>query len=205
MAHEEGGTMSAPQFKRLSSRAVALLVDDVDTDQIIPARYLTVTDKDGLGEGLFSGWRYDADGNPDPEFPLNQPGAESAKILIAGRNFGCGSSREHAAWALLAEGYRAVVAPSFADIFRGNALKNGLLVVELDSQLHADLVEQVQADPEAELTIDLPEQVIRMPNGEQARFPIDGFSKQCLLEGVDSLGYLLKMEPQIRRYEADHE
>ncbi len=196
--------MRAPQIARLTSHAALLPIDDVDTDQIIPARYLKVTDKNGLGEGLFAGWRYGDDGQPDPEFPLNRPEVEEAKILIAGRNFGCGSSREHATWALMAQGFRAVIAPSFADIFRGNSLKNGLLVVELDREFHGKLVDQVRGDPAAEITIDLREQLVTLPEGNRARFPIDGFSKRCLLEGIDSLGYLLMMEPHIEAYEAEH-
>lgn len=196
--------MSTPRITELTSRAVLLPIDDVDTDQIIPARYLKVTDKSGLGQGLFAGWRYTDDGEPDPDFPLNHPNAGGAQILIAGRNFGCGSSREHATWALLAEGFRAVIAPSFADIFRGNSLKNGLLVVEMDRAIHDRLVEQLQRDPAAEINIDLRQQLVTLPDGEQARFPIDAFSKGCLVEGIDSLGYLLKMEPQIEAYEAEH-
>lgn len=196
--------MTPPQFTRLTSHVVPLFMDDVDTDQIIPARYLKVTDKQGLGEGLFAGWRYDSRGRLDPEFPLNREQAEGAQILLTGRNFGCGSSREHATWALLAQGFRAVIAPSFADIFRSNCLKNGLLVVELDSQIHEGLAAQVEADPMVEVTIDLREQTVTLPGGEQARFPLDGFSKRCLLEGIDSLGYLLQMEEHIQAYEANH-
>ncbi|MDX1600184.1 MAG: 3-isopropylmalate dehydratase small subunit, partial [Anaerolineales bacterium] len=154
--------MSPPQFKRLTSHAVLLPIDDVDTDQIIPARYLKVTDKQGLEEGLFAGWRYDEDGEPKSDFPLNRPQAEGAEILVSGRNFGCGSSREHAPWALLAEGFRAVLAPSFADIFRSNALKNGLLVAEMDPNVHADLAQQLKADPTSQITINLAEQTITL-------------------------------------------
>lgn len=195
----------APQFESLTSHAALLPHDDIDTDQVIPAEYLKVTDKDGLGEGLFAGWRYDEEGSPIPSFPLNRPEAQGAEILIAGRNFGCGSSREHAAWALLAEGFRAVVAPSFADIFRNNALKNGLLPVEVDSDLHRDLIAAVRKDPGLQITIDLEPQELRLPGGRSGRFPIDGFSKGCLLQGVDSLGYLLGMEDRIREYEVEHE
>lgn len=196
--------MSAPQFTTLTSHVVVLLVDDVDTDQIIPARYLKVTERQGLGEGLFAGWRYDVDGQPDPDFPLNRSEAEGAEILLAGRNFGCGSSREHAVWALLDEGLRTVIAPSFADIFRSNALKNGLLVVELESHEHAELVEQVQADPFAEVTIDLGEQAVTLPRGKRVWFPIDGFSKRLLVEGIDGMEYLLQMADHIRAYEVNH-
>jgi 3-isopropylmalate/(R)-2-methylmalate dehydratase small subunit len=196
--------MRSLQFTRLASRVVALLLDDVDTDQIIPARYLKVTDKEGLGDGLFASWRYDSTGQPDPDFPLNYPEAEDARILLTGRNFGCGSSREHATWALLANGYQAVIAPSFADIFRSNSLKNGLLVVELASDVYNNLVDQVKADPTSQLTIDLSDQTVTLPDGRQARFPIDGFTKHCLIEGIDSLGYLLGLEGHISAFEATH-
>ncbi len=194
-----------PQFRSLTSHTVLLPGEDIDTDQIIPARYLKVTDKAGLGEGLFAGWRYREDGSPDPRFPLNQPDAQGAQILLTGRNFGCGSSREHAAWALLAEDFRAVIAPSFADIFRSNALKNGLLPVEVDPSFHGTLVQQVKEDPQTQITVDLEEQEVQLPGEQGGRFPIDAFSKRCLLEGVDSLGYLLAMEDRIRAYEVEHE
>lgn len=190
---------------RLHSRVLAMPIDDVDTDQIIPARYLKVVDKDGLGEGLFAEWRYDSSGEPEPGFPLNQDSAEGASILLAGRNFGCGSSREHAVWALLAAGFRAVIAPSFADIFRSNALKNGLLVAEIGQSAHSRLTEMVSADPGGEIIIDIDEQVVVFPDQQREHFDIDEFSKRCLLEGIDSLGYLMSVEKEIQEYEADHE
>ncbi|HEU4384964.1 MAG TPA: 3-isopropylmalate dehydratase small subunit [Anaeromyxobacteraceae bacterium] len=189
------------KFATLTSRVVVLPVNDVDTDQIIPARFLKTTDKTGLGKSLFADWRYQADGSPKPEFPLNAPRAAGAQVLLAGDNFGCGSSREHAPWALAGFGFRAVVATSFADIFRNNALKNGLLPVAVDAASHAALLDQLRREPESEVTVDLAEQSLRLPDGRITCFPIDGFSKACLLEGVDELGYLLKFQGRIAEYE----
>lgn len=174
---------------------------DVDTDQIIPATYLKVTDKDGLGEGLFARWCYQPDGTKDPNFVLNQPQYQGAQVLVAGDNFGTGSSREHAPWALLSRGFRVVVSTSFADIFRNNALKNGLLPIVIDEQTHQQLLSLATEDPKAQIEIDLTEQSLRLPDGRTVTFPIDSFSKLCLLEGVDQLGYLLKHEPEIAAYE----
>ena len=187
-----------------SAKIVPLASDNIDTDQIIPARFLKTTDKVGLGKNLFQDWRYDAAGNPRPEFILNQPRAAAAGILLAGDNFGCGSSREHAPWALIGFGFRAVISTSFADIFRNNSLKNGLLPIIVDAQTHAELFELAEKDPAAEVTMDLATQTLRLPTGRAVEFPIDGFSKHCLLSGVDQLGYLLQKEPQIAAYEADH-
>ncbi len=192
-------------FTTLTSIVIPLLRNDVDTDQIIPARYLKVTDKAGLADGLFAGWRYHPDGSPDPEFPLNQAHYQGAQVLLAGDNFGCGSSREHAPWALAGWGIRAVISTSFADIFRNNALKNGLLPVEVDSLAHSRLAAALGANPALEVTIDLPAQTLSWPGGVIASFPIDTFSKACLLEGVDQLGYLLKFVDQIAAYEAGRE
>ncbi|MEW6510130.1 MAG: 3-isopropylmalate dehydratase small subunit [Bacteroidota bacterium] len=189
------------RFGKFSSRTLLLPMNDIDTDQIIPARFLKVTDKSGLGDHLFADWRYDAHGSPRPDFVLNAPGARGAAILVAGENFGCGSSREHAPWALTAFGFRAVISTSFADIFSGNALKNGLLPVTLNTEEHRGLSEAVIANPDMELTIDLAEQKVSLPSGRSYRFPIDGFAKTCLLEGVDELGYLLRIEGQIAAYE----
>jgi 3-isopropylmalate/(R)-2-methylmalate dehydratase small subunit len=188
-------------FTRLTSRVIPLAHNNIDTDQIIPARYLKVTNKDGLSEGLFYEWRYDDDGHPDPGFPLNFDVCQQAQILVAGDNFGCGSSREHAPWALVGWGIRAVVSTSFADIFRSNALKNGLLPVSIDFDTPEKIFNGVEHDPEMLLTIDLPSQTITLPDGDSVSFPIDTFSKTCLLEGVDQLGYLLKRETQIEQYE----
>lgn len=188
-------------FKKITSRVIPLPHENVDTDQIIPARYLKVTDKSGLAEGLFSGWRYLSDGNPDSQFPLNNPEYQGAQILLAGDNFGCGSSREHAPWALVGWGIRAVISTSFADIFRNNALKNGLLPVVVDEDTHSDLFAVLRADHTALVSIDLDEQKLTLPGGKSIDFPIDNFSRYCLLEGVDQLGYLLKHEEQIEQFE----
>ena len=191
-------------FTTLTSRIVPFPHDDVDTDIIVPARFLKVTDKAGMDQYLFRDWRFDKEGNPLPNFILNQPRAKGCKILLTGRNFGPGSSRELATWVLAAFGFRAVISTSFADIFRGNSLKNGLLPVVLPADVHADLFRSVDADPGLEVTIDLASQTVTLPGGRSVDFPIDNFSKQCLLAGVDQLGYLLKQEPLIRAYEASH-
>jgi 3-isopropylmalate/(R)-2-methylmalate dehydratase small subunit len=188
-------------FDTLSSRVILLPYNDVDTDQIIPARYLKVTNKTGLAEGLFSGWRYLPDGQPDPDFPLNREIWQDAHILLAGDNFGCGSSREHAPWALIGWGIRVVIALSFADIFRNNALKNGLLPVEVVEDFHNRLLTVVEENPSLKIIVDLEEQIVRLPNGGTSTFPIDPFSKKCLLEGLDQLGYILKHEPQVMAFE----
>ena len=189
-------------FKSFSSRVVAIPIDNVDTDQIIPARFLKTTDKAGLGQALFSDWRYDAEGRPMPEFVLNHPGSLDAQVLLAGDNFGCGSSREHAPWALIGFGFRVVISSSFADIFHNNALKNGLLPVVVDGVTHRRLLELKAADPSAEVAVDLAAQTLRLPDGSTVTFPIDGFAKHCLLEGVDELGYLMSYLPAVTGYEA---
>jgi 3-isopropylmalate/(R)-2-methylmalate dehydratase small subunit len=188
-------------FKTLTSTAIPLPRTDVDTDQIIPARYLKVTEKSGLAEGLFAGWRYLPDGAPDPEFPLNHPGHHTAQILLAGDNFGCGSSREHAPWALQGWGFRAVISSSFADIFRNNALKNGLLPLEVDRQTLERLFKRLEREPQVKLTIDLAQQSLRWPENNSLHFDMDPFNKTCLLEGIDQLGYLMQHMPQISAYE----
>lgn len=191
-------------FISLTSNVIPLSHNDIDTDQIIPARYLKVIDKNGLVEGLFSGWRYQADGQPDPEFPFNRAEYQHAQILVAGDNFGCGSSREHAPWALVGWGIRAVISTSFADIFRNNALKNGLLTVSVDSNVHSKIFELIENNPDLQVTIDLSSQTLSLPDGASYTFPIDPFSKTCLLEGIDQLGYLLKREPEIMNFEQAH-
>jgi 3-isopropylmalate/(R)-2-methylmalate dehydratase small subunit len=183
-------------FSTLTSTYVVLPVDDVDTDQIIPARFLKTTDRRGLGEHLFADWR------DRPDFPLAQPGAAGAHVLVAGANFGCGSSREHAPWALTGWGFHAIVALSFADIFRQNALKNGLLPVAVDATFHARIVEARRADRGARITVDLPGQTVGLVGGARALFDIDPFAKECLVHGVDELGYLLARLPEIERHEA---
>jgi len=190
------------QFTTLTARAVALPIDNIDTDQIIPARFLKVTDKAGLGANLFSDWRYEADGSPKPEFLLNRPENQGAQILIAGDNFGCGSSREHAPWALSGWGFRAVISTSFADIFRNNSLKNGLLPVIVPANVLRSLLDQVGSNPNLALTIDLASQTLVLPDEDEVQFPIDAFSKTCLLNGVDELGYILGLEEHINRYES---
>ena len=191
------------QFTTLTSRVVPLPVNDIDTDQIIPARFLKVTDKAGLGANLFSDWRYNPDGTPKADFVLNRPEVQGAQILLAGDNFGCGSSREHAPWALTGFGFRAVISTSFADIFRNNALKNGLLPIVVDAETHRMLFDLVEEVPNVELTVDLAGQRLSF-SGVSAGFPVDSFSKTCLLEGVDELGYILGFESQIAAYEAAH-
>ncbi len=189
------------QFTSLTSRLVPLPVNDIDTDQIIPAQFLKVTDKAGLAQALFQNWRYRADGSPNPDFVLNQHQSQGAQILLAGDNFGCGSSREHAPWALTGYGFRAVISTSFADIFRNNALKNGLLPIIVDKATHAELFDLAEEAPGAEVTVDLATQTVALPGGHTVSFPIDGFSKACLLKGTDELGYLLGFEQQIAEYE----
>jgi 3-isopropylmalate/(R)-2-methylmalate dehydratase small subunit len=187
-------------FTTLTSPIIPLLNENVDTDQIIPARYLKVTDRNGLAEGLFSSWRYMPDGKPDPEFPLNMPIYQHAQILLAGDNFACGSSREHAPWALLGWGIRAVISTSFADIFRNNAMKNGLLPVVVDSATHQELFSLSATQPGFAVSIDLPGQRLSLPD-RSVPFPIDAFNKTCMVEGVDQLGYLLRFENEIRSFE----
>jgi len=193
------------RFATLTSRMVPLPHRDVDTDQIIPAEFLKVTDKTGLAEGLFKRWRYGPDGRPDPDFPLNRPEYGGAQVLVAGDHFGCGSSREHAPWALMGWGFRAVISTSFADIFRSNALKNGLLPVVVDGVTLMALFELAEGSPEAEVTVDLASQTVTLPDGGTTGFPIDPFNKACLLNGVDQLGYLLALEPHIAAFEAARE
>ncbi len=188
-------------FTKITSKIIPLPHTDVDTDQIIPARYLKVIDKSGLAEGLFYSWRHLEDGSPNPDFPLNQEAYQGAQILLAGDNFGCGSSREHAPWALLGWGIRAVISTSFADIFRNNALKNGLLPIVVSEPTLNALFSLCKETPDAEVEIDLAKQSVFLPNGETLRFEIDSFSKTCLLDGIDQLGYLLKHEAEISKFE----
>jgi 3-isopropylmalate/(R)-2-methylmalate dehydratase small subunit len=191
-------------LRPFTSRLVPLLVDNVDTDQLIPARYLKGTSKDGLGEGLFADWRYDGDGNPREGFVLNRPEMAGREVLLAGANFGSGSSREHAAWALQAVGFKAVLAPLFADIFRSNALKNGLLPVELPAEAHAELAAAVADDPEVEVTVDLEAETVTLPGGRTVAFSVDPFARQMLLDGTDELGYLLSQAAAVAAYEDAH-
>ena len=182
---------------RIESKTVVLPFDDIDTDQIIPARFLTTTTKTGLGEQLFNDWRYQDDGSPRPDFVLNTDAAQGAAIMIGGRNFGCGSSREHAPWALVDFGIRAVVSTEIADIFRNNSLKNGLVPVLVDSKTH----EWLLANPGIELTVDIERRALILPDGSEVPFPIDGFSRYCLMNGLDQLGFLLESEDDIKAFE----
>jgi len=189
------------QFTEIKSGLACVPFCDVDTDQIIPASYLKVTTKEGLAEGLFARWRYQEDGEPVSEFTLNQPHCVGAQILLAGDNFGTGSSREHAAWALMGWGFRAVISTSFADIFSNNALKNGLLPVVVDIQTHNQLLSLIEEEPNTHVSINLANQTLTLPDGRQVEFPIDPFSKMCLLDGIDQLGYLLKHDMEIDAFE----
>jgi 3-isopropylmalate/(R)-2-methylmalate dehydratase small subunit len=191
-------------IKKFSGRTAPLPINDIDTDQIIPARYLKVTDKSGLGAACFEDWRYNSDGSPKPDFPLNKPEYQGAKVLIGGHNFGCGSSREHAPWALMGAGFQAVVSTYFADIFKGNALKNGLLPIVVDEETHRQLISLSEEDPSMEVVVDLETQTLTLPDGRAVTFPIDSFSRYCLLNGVDQLGFLLSLDEQTSLYEAEH-
>jgi 3-isopropylmalate/(R)-2-methylmalate dehydratase small subunit len=188
------------KFVPFESRLVPLPIDNIDTDQIIPARFLKTISKDGLGDQLFYDWRYDAEGKPKPDFILNTPEAKQAKILLAGDNFGCGSSREHAPWALTQYGFRAVISTSFADIFKQNSLKNSLLPIIVPREVHAELF----ANPNATVKVDLPSQTLTLPSGRAIEFPVDSFAKHCLLEGIDELGYILQQSPAITTFESTH-
>jgi 3-isopropylmalate/(R)-2-methylmalate dehydratase small subunit len=181
----------------IRSRTVVLPISDVDTDQIVPARFLTTTTRQGLGKALFADWRFDRQGQVKPEFPLNRPTAAGCAVLVAGHNFGCGSSREHAPWALLDFGIRAVVSTGIADIFRNNSLKNGLVPVIVDAATHGWLLE----NPAAEVTVDVTERQLKLPDGRAVEFPLDGFSRYCLMNGVDQLGYLLQQNEAIANFE----
>ena len=189
------------QFTTLTSRVVPLPANDIDTDQIIPARFLKATDKNGMGDNLFADWRYNADGSPKADFVLNKAESMGAQILLAGDNFGCGSSREHAPWALTAYGFRAVISTSFADIFRSNSLKNGLIPIIVDEETHKMLFDLIEEVPDTELTVDLESETLLFTHGS-VTFPIDPFNKTCLLNGVDELGYILGFEKEIAKYEA---
>jgi 3-isopropylmalate/(R)-2-methylmalate dehydratase small subunit len=192
-------------YEVFTSAVIPLPKENVDTDQIVPARYLKVTDKEGLADALFRDWRFEADGGlKEPTFILDKPQMYGRRILLAGDNFGCGSSREHAPWALVAWGIRAVITTSCADIFRGNALKNGLLPIVVEHERHRQLFELVAREPDVELTVDLATQVVHLPGDEDLPFDVDPFSKLMLLEGTDELGYLLGKTASIEAWEAAH-
>lgn len=192
-------------FRMIRSRVVAIDAENVDTDQIVPARYLKVTDKAGLADALFRDWRFEEDGSlKDPPFVLDRPGMAGRQILLVGDNFGTGSSREHAPWALTAWGVRAILSTGFADIFSSNSLKNGVLPIVVPPAVHARLRDLVSEDPDAELTIDLAEEGVLLPDGSTIDFSIDPFAKRMLLAGTDELGYLLSKAPDIAAWEAAH-
>jgi 3-isopropylmalate/(R)-2-methylmalate dehydratase small subunit len=185
-------------IKKIRSRTVVMPSVNIDTDQIIPGRFLTAVTKDGLGKQLFADWRYDAAGNPKPDFILNKPESKGCDILVAGRNLGCGSSREHAPWALQDYGFKAVISTEIADIFRNNSLKNGLVPVIVDEATHQWLL----ANPGAEVEVDVENASLNLPNGQSVKFPIEPFPKYCIVNGVDELGFILSKEAQIAAYEA---
>jgi len=193
--------MSETQWK-FSSTYVVLPSENVDTDQIIPARFLTTTDREGLGPNAFNDWRYLADGSPNPDFVLNKPESKGAEVLVAGHNFGCGSSREHAVWALAGAGFRAVVSSTFADIFRGNALGNGLLPIQVSPEVLAKLM--ASHTPTTRVSVDLEASTLTLPDGETVSFPVPPFSKYCLLNGIDEMGFLLKTAGDVSGYEKAH-
>jgi 3-isopropylmalate/(R)-2-methylmalate dehydratase small subunit len=188
------------KFTPFESKMVLIARDNVDTDQIIPARFLKTISKVGLGDQLFCDWRYNADGTPKPDFVLNKPESKGREVLLAGDNFGCGSSREHAPWALTQYGFRAVISTSFADIFKGNSLKNSLLPIVVPADVHAELLKNA----EAPVKVDLASQTLTLASGRSVQFPVDDFAKHCLLEGIDELGYMLQQEAAIAAYEAAH-
>ncbi|MCY3780452.1 MAG: 3-isopropylmalate dehydratase small subunit [Chloroflexi bacterium] len=193
------------KLSHIQGTIVSIPVNDIDTDQIIPARFLKVTDKAGLGNAAFCDWRYLEDGEtPNPDFILNKPEYRGASVLIAGDNFGCGSSREHAPWALLGAGFKAVISTDFADIFRNNALKNGLLPIVVDADTQQQLFSLAEEDPSTALTVDVEAQSLTLPDGREVRFPLDGFSKYCLLNGVDQLGYLLALDDEVQNFEVNN-
>lgn len=187
-------------IRTFESRTVILPYTNIDTDQIIPARFLTTTTKEGLGQQAFADWRYDPSGAPNPDFILNKPEAEGCAVLVAGRNFGCGSSREHAPWALLDCGFKAVISTEIADIFRNNSLKNGLLPIVVDDATHAWLL----GNPGASVRIDLDSNLLQLPTGAGYTFALEAFARYCLLNGTDELGFLLQQAPAIERYEQSH-
>lgn len=193
------------KLTRIQGSIVAIPVNDIDTDQIIPARFLKVTDKEGLGKAAFCDWRYLEDGEtPNPEFILNHQAYQGASVLVAGDNFGCGSSREHAPWALMGAGFKAVISTDFADIFNNNALKNGLLPIIVDADTQQQLFSLAEEDPSTTVSVDVEAQTLTLPDGRAISFPLDGFSKYCLLNGVDQLGYLLALDEEVQAFEAQN-
>jgi 3-isopropylmalate/(R)-2-methylmalate dehydratase small subunit len=197
-------TPARPAFETFTSAVIPLPADNVDTDQVIPARFLKTTDKSGLADALFNDWRYLPDGSPNPDFILNQPEMQGRRILLTGDNFGTGSSREHAPWALTAWGIRAIISTSFADIFRSNALKNGLLPIAVPPDTHRRMTELAAADPDVQLTVDLEAQAVHLPGDEDVPFDVDPFAKRMLLAGTDEIGWVMGKETEIARWEAAH-
>jgi 3-isopropylmalate/(R)-2-methylmalate dehydratase small subunit len=191
------------KFQILKTPAIPLPEEDVDTDQIIPARFLKATSREGFGENLFRDWRYDSDGNPKKDFVLNND-KYSGKVLVAGRNFGCGSSREHAAWALYDYGFRAVVSSFFADIFKGNALNNGLLPVQVSDEFLKKMLDDIKKKPSTPIKIDLEDQEISLEDGSSEKFEINSFKKMCLLKGYDDIDFLLSKKDKIKEFEKQH-
>lgn len=197
--------IAVEKLKHIQGSIVSIPVNNIDTDQIIPARFLKVTDKQGLGKAAFCDWRYLEDGEtPNPDFVLNKREYEGASVLIAGNNFGCGSSREHAPWALIGAGFKAVISTEFADIFGNNSLKNGLLPVIVDQDTQQQLFSLAEEDPSTTVSIDVESQTLTLPDGRAVRFPLDGFSKYCLLNGVDQLGYLLALGEDVLSFESSN-
>lgn len=194
--------MSKEKFITLTSNAVPIAVENIDTDQIIPARFLKATTREGFGDNLFRDWRYDSNNTPISDFPLNNP-AYTGKILVAGKNFGCGSSREHAAWSIYDYGFRVVVSSFFADIFKNNALNNAVLPVVVSDQFLKELLETIQANPKTEITVDLEKQRINF-NGKQEGFEINAYKKTCLMNGYDDIDYLLSLNKEIKEYDLAH-
>ena len=192
------------KFTTLTGTMISIPTDNIDTDQIIPARFLKVTDKNGLGDNLFFDWRFNVDGSPTKDFVLNTEQGKKSKVLVAGHNFGCGSSREHAPWAIMGYGFRAVISTGFADIFRNNSLKLGLLPIIVDKETHYQLQSLINEEPDTAVHIDLDRQTLELPDGRQVKFPIDNFSKTCILKGVDQLGYLQTHAPAVESYEKNH-
>jgi len=192
----------AQPFRNFTSKLIPLPAENVDTDQIIPARFLKTTERSGLASALFNDWRYLADGSPDPDFVLNQPEMQGRKVLVVGDNFGCGSSREHAPWALTSWGVRAIISTSFADIFNNNSLKNGLLPIVVDPETHASLTAMLNADPDAEVSVDLAEQGLLLPDGMTVDFDIDPFARAMLLAGTDEIGWVMDRSADIDAWEA---
>ncbi len=185
------------KLSHIRSKTIVLPQTDIDTDQIMPAQFLTTTTREGLDDAVFAGWRYDDNGDPLPDFPLNQPGAVDCQVLVAGHNFGCGSSREHAPWGLVDFGFRAVISTQFADIFRNNSLKNGLVPIIVDAKTHTWLLD----NPGAAVEIEITSKTLTLPDGQSVEFPLDGFSQHCLLEGIDQLGYLMSKQDNISAFE----